>query len=295
MKIQWFHYEKEGYFLSVKNLNEPIESLNPLYLRITHFNRNIDKIVGFLLDRYLQYLDIIPLKECIFSILRETIMNAVKANQKRVIFKEAGWDIKDPAQYEAGMEKFKEKLISKKDLYADLLEQNGLYVLLTFGFNQNSFLLKVANNVGLLPEEDQRIQERISKARTYNSLSEVFENHGDESEGAGLGLAMSLLMLKNEGIEGDSYRIKSEEGITSAYIKIPFEFKKKNVNLQRTGEILSELDNLPTFPDNVNQIMSLINKPDSSIQSITELVSRDISLSANILKISEFCFVFTEV
>lgn len=43
MKIQWFHYENEGYYLSVKNLNEPIESLNPLYLRITHFNQNIDK------------------------------------------------------------------------------------------------------------------------------------------------------------------------------------------------------------------------------------------------------------
>lgn len=248
MKIQWFHYEKEGYFLSVKNLNEPIESLNPLYLRITHFNRNIDKIVGFLLDRYLQYLDIIPLKECIFSILRETIMNAVKANQKRVIFKEAGWDIKDPAQYEAGMEKFKEKLISKKDLYADLLEQNGLYVLLTFGFNQNSFLLKVANNVGLLPEEDQRIQERISKARTYNSLSEVFENHGDESEGAGLGLAMSLLMLKNEGIEGDSYRIKSEEGITSAYIKIPFEFRKKTSIFKERGKSFPSWITCPRFP-----------------------------------------------
>lgn len=286
MKIQWFHYEKEGYYLSVKNLNEPIESLNPLYLRITHFNQNIDKIIGFILDRYLQYLDIGPLRECIFSILRETLMNAIKANQKRMVFKESGLDIKDPDQYLIGMERFKEELISKKDLYADLLEQNGLYVLITFGFNQNSFLLKVSNNVGILPEEDQRIQERISKARSYNDLSEVFENHGDESEGAGLGLAMSLLMLKNEGIEGDSYRIKSEEGITSAYIKIPFEFKKRNINLQKTGDIFAELDTLPTFPDNINQIMSLINKPDSSIQNITELVSRDVSLSTNILKLA---------
>ncbi|MCH1912757.1 HDOD domain-containing protein [Leptospira noguchii] len=286
MKIQWFHYEKEGYYLSAKNLNEPIESLNPLYLRITHFNQNIDKIIGFILDRYLQYLDIGPLRECIFSILRETLMNAIKANQKRMVFKEAGLDIKDPDQYLIGMERFKEELISKKDLYADLLEQNGLYVLITFGFNQNSFLLKVSNNVGILPEEDQRIQERISKARSYNDLSEVFENHGDESEGAGLGLAMSLLMLKNEGIEGDSYRIKSEEGITSAYIKIPFEFKKRNINLQKTGDIFAELDTLPTFPDNINQIMSLINKPDSSIQNITEFVSRDVSLSTNILKLA---------
>lgn len=213
-------------------------------------------------------------------------MNAIKANQKRMVFKEAGLDIKDPDQYLIGMERFKEELISKKDLYADLLEQNGLYVLITFGFNQNSFLLKVSNNVGILPEEDQRIQERISKARSYNDLSEVFENHGDESEGAGLGLAMSLLMLKNEGIEGDSYRIKSEEGITSAYIKIPFEFKKRNINLQKTGDIFAELDTLPTFPDNINQIMSLINKPDSSIQNITELVSRDVSLSTNILKLA---------
>lgn len=46
------------------------------------------------------------------------------------------------------------------------------------------------------------------------------------------------------------------------------------------------MDNLPTFPDNVNQIMSLINKPDSSIHNITELVGRDISLSANILKLA---------
>lgn len=286
MKIQWYHYEKEGYYLSVKNLNVPIESLNPLYLRITHLNRNIDKIISFLLDRYLQYLDISSLRECIFSILRETIMNAVKANQKRVIFQEADLDINDPKQYSIGMEKFKSELISKKDLYTDLLEAKGLHVLVTFGFNQNSFLLKVANNVSILPEEDQRVQERISKAHTYNDLSEVFENHGDESEGAGLGLAMSLLMLKNEGIEGDSYRIKSEEGVTSAYIKIPFGFKKRNINLQKTGEILSEVDTLPTFPDNINQIMSLINKPDSSIQSITELVGRDVSLSTNILKLA---------
>ncbi|EMG22805.1 HDOD domain protein [Leptospira interrogans str. 2002000626] len=32
--------------------------------------------------------------------------------------------------------------------------------------------------------------------------------------------------------------------------------------------------------------MSLINKPDSSIQNITELVSRDVSLSTNILKLA---------
>ncbi|TGK17931.1 HDOD domain-containing protein [Leptospira fluminis] len=286
MNIHWYHFEKEGYYLSVRNVNERIERLNPLYVRITTLNRNVDKLLNVLLDRYLVYLDAISLKESVFSILRESVMNAIKANSKRIFFSDNNLNISDPLDYAKGMENFKKEMIRDKDRYAELLEKLKFHCLITMAFNRTSFLMRVSNNVSIIPEELKRVENRIGKSREYNDLGEVFADHADDSEGAGLGLAMSLLMLKNEGIEGDCYKLKAEGEITSAYIKIPLDFKHRNVSYQRTVEIIAEIDKLPTFPENLNQIMSLINKPDSSIGQITESVSRDVSLSTNILKLA---------
>ncbi|PJZ71355.1 HD family phosphohydrolase [Leptospira perolatii] len=286
MNIDWYHFEKEGYYISVRNVNERIERLNPLYIRINTLNKNVDKLLTVLLDRYLVYLDAISLKECVFSILRESVMNAVKANSKRVFFLENGLNILNPADYAKGMTTFKQEMIRDKDRYAQLLEKKNFHCLITLAFNRNSFLMKVSNNAPILPEEFRRVENRIGKSKKYNDLGEVFADHADDSEGAGLGLAMSLLMLKNEGIEGNCYQIKGEGGITSAYIKIPLDFKHRNVSFQRTVEIIAEIDKLPTFPENLNQLMSVINKPDSSMSHITDLVGRDVSLSTNILKLA---------
>ncbi|EPG74100.1 HDOD domain protein [Leptospira fainei serovar Hurstbridge str. BUT 6] len=286
MNINWYHFEKEGYYLSVRNVNERIERLNPLYIRITTLNRNVDKLLNVLLDRYLVYLDAISLKESVFSILRESVMNAVKANSKRIFFSENNLNISDPEDYTKGMANFKKEMIRDKERYAELLEKVKFHCLITMAFNRSSFLMRVSNNAPIIAEELKRVENRIGKSREYNDLGEVFADHADDSEGAGLGLAMSLLMLKNEGIEGDCYKLKAEGAVTSAYIKIPLDFKHRNVSYQRTVEIIAEIDKLPTFPENLNQIMSLISKPDSSITQITESVSRDVSLSTNILKLA---------
>ncbi|MGJ4745363.1 HDOD domain-containing protein [Leptospira sp. SA-E8] len=286
MNINWYHFEKEGYYLSVRNVNERIEKLNPLYIRFTTLNKSVDKLLSVLLDRYLVYLDAITLKESVFSILRESAMNAVKANSKRIFFAENNLNISNPDDYLRGMANFKKEMIKDKERYAALLEKVKFHCLITLAFNRTSFLMRVSNNAPIIPEELKRVENRIGKSKEYNDLGEVFADHADDSEGAGLGLAMSLLMLKNEGIAADSYKLKAEGGITSAYIKIPLDFKHRNVSYQRTVEIIAEIDKLPTFPENLNQIMSLINKPDSSIQQITEQVGRDVSLSTNILKLA---------
>ncbi|MDI7165493.1 HDOD domain-containing protein [Leptospira santarosai] len=142
------------------------------------------------------------------------------------------------------------------------------------------------NNVKLSPTEVERINQRIEKAKFYNDLAEAFLEAGDETEGAGLGLVMSLMMLKNDGLSETSYKIESQGDNTSVIIDIPLNVSKENFQLQQTGDILRNVDGLPTFPRSIQDIQTMIEKPNSSISQIAEVIKKDVALSANILKLA---------
>lgn len=110
--------------------------------------------------------------------------------------------------------------------------------MVSFIYNKDMIRIRVMNNVKLSPTEVERINQRIEKARLYNDLAEAFLEAGDETEGAGLGLVMSLMMLKNDGLSASSYKIESQGNNTSVIIDIPLNISKENLQLQKTQDIL---------------------------------------------------------
>ena len=53
---------------------------------------------------------------------------------------------------------------------------------------------------------------------------------------------------------------------------------------------ISEIENLPSIPSAYNQIISLLRKPDVSLNKIAELVTGDVAMSAKILKMVNSAF-----
>jgi len=136
------------------------------------------------------------LKDYAAYCVRELAVNAKKANTKRVYFMERGLDINIPDDYKIGMENFKADTLENIAHYLQLQKEKGLYIKLIFQVKGNVIYIEVRNNVAVTKTELIRIHDKLARSRQYNSLEEALTQVLDDSEGAGLGLVILVLMLK---------------------------------------------------------------------------------------------------
>ncbi|EPG64408.1 HDOD domain-containing protein [Leptospira wolffii] len=284
--LELFHHKDLGVFSNLKDLNQPIQENLPFHFKFFSLTENVDNVLAKTLDRYLLHLDIIFVRDSVLAAMKETITNTIKANIKRIYFRELQADIQNPMVYRSKIHGFKKSYLDNKEKYEDLLFKNNYVVLVSFIHNKDTIRIRVMNNVKLSPEEVDRINQRIEKAKTYNDLAEAFMEKGDETEGAGLGLIMTLMMLKNDGLGASSYKVESQGNNTSVIIDIPIRIQRENIQIQKAEEIIKEVDQLPTFPKAIQDIQAAIDRPNSSIGQIAEMVKKDVALAANILKLS---------
>ncbi|AXR67097.1 HDOD domain-containing protein [Leptospira mayottensis] len=284
--LEFHHHSDLGLYSNLKDLDHPVLENSPVHYRFHNLTEDVDSIISRTLDRYLLQLDIIYVRDSVFTTLKETIANSIKANVKRIYFRELKADIHNPETYKQKILGFKKDYLDNKEKYEELLFKNNFVVLVSFVYNKDMIRIRVMNNVKLSLTEVERINQRIGKAKLYNDLAEAFLEAGDETEGAGLGLVMSLMMLKNDGLSETSYKIESQGDNTSVIIDIPLSVTKENLQLQQTQDILRNIDGLPTFPRLIQDIQAMIEKPNSSIAQIAEVIKKDVALSANILKLA---------
>lgn len=127
---------------------------------------------------------------------------------------------------------------------------------------------------------------RIEKAKTYNDFSEVYCDVTDNSEGEGLGLVLTVLFLKNSGIGVNSLKISSDDNMTQASLVVPFQLKPVAVMNKIQKQILDEVRELPTFPENILELEKLCSDPEVDYRIVADRLSMDPSLSVSVLKLS---------
>ncbi len=241
----------------------------------------LEEVLGFFLNEFGQD----KIKDQLAYCMRELAVNAKKANTKRVYFMDKGLDIGKKDDYESGMENFKEETLGNIDYYLQKQKEAGLYVKVVFRTKANTFHLSVHNNVEISKKEQMRVYDRIARSRAFESLEEAFSTVLDDSEGAGLGLVILVLMLKKIGLTEDSFDIDAQNGETVAKISVPFGDVHVETLEALTKQIVREIDRLPQFPDNIVFIQQLINDPESEITDIARQISMDPSLTADLLKV----------
>ncbi|HMU81820.1 MAG TPA: histidine kinase [Leptospiraceae bacterium] len=162
----------------------------------------------------------------IYTILKELVINGCKANQKRVFFEERGYNISDSQQYAVGNEEYKKIFSEEMALeYGIKAKAKGLYCLIDFLFDENGLTIEVSNNTTITPQEEASMREKLKKAMGYNDIAEFYLDQamsGGETEGAGLGLALIIILLKGENVDPKYFRIMIDKERTVARMEIPF-------------------------------------------------------------------------
>ncbi|MDR1388810.1 MAG: hypothetical protein LBJ31_02410 [Treponema sp.] len=182
----------------------------------------IERVVGIFLDHTKQS----RLRDNIVYCIQELVVNAKKANTKRVFFLEKGLNLNDESDYKEGMASFKDETLANINYYLELQRQQGLYIKLILQLKDNIITIEVRNNSTITDAELERIRGRLIQARQYSDVEEAMMQMLDDSEGAGLGLVILVLMMKKIGLGDESFDILRSSAETIARIVIPKDLRK---------------------------------------------------------------------
>lgn len=271
--------------VNTEQVKKAIRSSVPLAIKTYTLPHETEEYLEEILAYFLREFGQDHLKDRIAYCMKELAVNAKKANTKRVYFQEKELNLSNPKEYEEGMRNFKDDTLSNINYYLEKQKEAGLYIKVVFQVKQKTFTLSIKNNTEISRKEQMRVYDRIARSRAFETMEEALSTVIDDSEGAGLGIVILVLMLKKIGLDEDSFDIDVENGETVARITIPFaEIHTESLDVL-SEEIVNEINELPQFPDNILHLQKLINDPDSEISAIAREISTDPSLTADLLKV----------
>ncbi|MDF3819781.1 hypothetical protein P3G55_07725 [Leptospira sp. 96542] len=191
----------------------------------------------YILSTVLSSLNRTDLMELFYTSAKELIVNSTKAAIKRLIFREMSLNIQNLEDYEKGMQFFKFNLNERKfPGYKKQMQESGYMVKITVVYNKDNVELEIRNNFPLLPIEAERVREKFLNAKKYDNLFEFFMEHGDNTEGAGMGITMVEILLSQSGFDRRLFSIYSSESKkeTVAKVRVPLvDFKKSDSSTEQ--------------------------------------------------------------
>lgn len=149
-------------------------------------------------------LNIIPID----MIIKELIQNAIKAHIKRWIIKRYQLNPHDQIDY------IKVLRILKHILYFVSIEE-FLFKISDFDYkfdvllsiHENVLLIHVINEGKLLSWEEERIRKKFQESYHIKNLYDYYLNYSDTQEGAGMGIAIIMILLRQIGIDDRNFVI----------------------------------------------------------------------------------------
>ncbi len=256
------------------------------YTRIRYpgvWNFKFNAISG-LFNRIFSALDVPFWSEPTLVIIRELFTNASKANAKRIYFQEHGLDIANSEQYESNMVGFTNVLMNDFEQFAAAHVNSDYYIDLILEKKDNTFFITVENNAVANEAERKRIQSRYNYFKYLKDMGRVFTDLRDEMEGSGLGLVMSLMLLKRSGIPAENFRFAIGNEVTQVQIAFPLSSHVSAVANELRDNILSRISALPMLPERISSILALFDSPSASLTKIAAEIETDPGLTAQILR-----------
>lgn len=246
--------------------------------------KNMEFYLREILKIFLEECHQEQLEEYLNFCIGELLTNSKKANTKRVYFKEQNLDINDPSDYNVGMERFREDTFSNVDYYFELQKKEGLYVKLSLQLKGENIIIEIRNNAVLTQFEQERIQHKFELAQQYNNMDDVVANVLDQSEGAGLGIIIIILMLQSIGVSKECFNIFTTDKETITQIKLPC-----NNKLSAGVDIISyEFVNLQSkmvvLKSHFEKMNRLVQGSRINRKAMLEIFRKDIMLSLVLLK-----------
>lgn len=160
--------------------------------------------------------------DVIYGCVKELVINATKANLKRSFFQTHQLDIHNMGHYVSGLVKFRAMLDRHEyKTYMGNLKKMGLWVKFHIRHSREGIIFEVVNNSAISEVEEGRIRMKLNQAMKYDDLLEFYNHEQDGDEGAGIGIALVVILLKSASMDPGLFRIGTREDVTSARIELP--------------------------------------------------------------------------
>lgn len=212
------------------NIRLTIENGRILSLKTHRITRSVEEHIQQAIELILDKVTYPTLVPTVYTIVKELSINACKANQKRIFFEEKGYDLDNSADYKKGVSEYK-GLFSEAmaEEYGQKSKKRGYFCLINFDYSMDGIRIEVTNNTPVTLEEEKSLREKLEKGMQYGDIAQFYMDNADNTEGAGLGLALILIMLKAEGIDPSFFRIIIRKDSTVARLEIPLTPNFKSV------------------------------------------------------------------
>ena len=272
--------------LSIDEVDNLINEGLPIVFKDYKLPREVEDYLVTVLVRYLEFLGKERIGDQLSYCLREVMINAKKANTKRVYFKEEKLNINSGEDYSKGMKEFKNKTLANIDYYLDLQEKEKLYIQVEYELSEQFFNITVSNNSPLIKSEAETITQKVMKAKSFNSLDEAFQSVLDDSEGAGLGLVILILMIRKIGIGTKHFTIFVKDGVTNVKIAVPLSLATEEEIDMISQSMIHEIDTVPMFPERIIKLTELLRNSETDYKQIAKTIMQDASLSFEVLRMA---------
>ncbi|MFN4216413.1 MAG: hypothetical protein ACK4HQ_03315 [Brevinematales bacterium] len=202
----------------------------PFSLKFYVINEDIETKVETALHTVFEFYNRQEYTGVIYTCVKELMINATKANLKRVLFEMNHLDIHNENHYLEGMLAFR-NLLAEKSYHTFLphLKEKNFWVTIRLNHSSDGVKIEVINNACMAPIENRRLREKLKKAMQYENLAEFYLEQGDEMEGAGMGIALIVMLLKGMELDPALFRIGTTlDDQTFARIEVPFTLHYKH-------------------------------------------------------------------
>ncbi len=163
------------------------------------------------------------------AITQEFLGNALKAVHKKIYFEEVIPKIQmGDLSYEAKLHLFRIEIDSNQAKnFVHIAKERGSYVSVKFQTSKEGLTLSVRNPGTPSSTEMHQIKSALDNAKRLLNLSYIFDGdtpkEESQKEGAGIGIPLILMTLKNLGISLNNFTIYSENGMTYSRVLFPWE------------------------------------------------------------------------
>ena len=271
--------------IDLGTIQQSVSKSIPVTFQLRSFARDQHGVLDRILEIFLSELGLEGIHESLSYCTKELIVNAQKANAKRIYFQNKGLSITDANDYKIGMKQFLHYLTKTAGKEDHQLEEGDFDIVLTIHASGGMFNIKVRNKGELTEQESSRIYDRIIKARGFSSFYEALNSVRDVTEGAGLGIVILIQFLRRIGLSEEAFSIESEEGSTTAALQIPIS-KVQLDKMHALAEVVArDIDSLPHFPENVMVLLAMTRDPNTQINTLAKKISADPTLTADLLRL----------
>jgi hypothetical protein len=208
------------------NIGSIIKQNKKIQINAYSIHENVLKNIETVLKGILDHFNCGELYSPVYTCLKELLVNAIKANFKHIYFEgySSFANPDNPISYQMGLKLFKLEMSRENAAYLSrIAREEGKKAVVTFSLENRNLTLTIQNPVPMTEIEQDNVSRKLADARMCEDISDYFLKIEDDpnQEGAGLGLVLISIMLKNMGVPEDQFMLYSNKNETTASFCIP--------------------------------------------------------------------------